>query len=159
MRRWFETVSTHSRPKAAAGNRRINRRIKKVSTHSRPKAAAPFYGCQIYLCFQFQHTAARRRLQLSDIKIDAVEIVSTHSRPKAAASEEVNAWAVMDVSTHSRPKAAARFAVNRVRNCPVSTHSRPKAAAFRLSTCRAVLAHCFNTQPPEGGCQRKPCRQ
>ena len=54
-------VSTHSRPKAAAGlaQTRVARAI--VSTHSRPKAAAR----RAAIAFgdaSFQHTAARRRL-------------------------------------------------------------------------------------------------
>ena len=57
-----DTVSTHSRPKAAA------RQILKmnfclvVSTHSRPKAAACTDFQAIHSFFVFQHTAARRRL-------------------------------------------------------------------------------------------------
>ena len=42
-------VSTHSRPKAAAGKRMTPEQIEKVSTHSRPKAAAcgrvQLFGC------------------------------------------------------------------------------------------------------------------
>ena len=55
------------------------------------------------------------------------------------------------VSTHSRPKAAARDFAGGPLDCNVSTHSRPKAAAintFRGKTPKA----CFNSQPPEGGC-------
>ena len=57
----FDSVSTHSRPKAAGKN------VKK-------------YGCIL----MFQHTAARRRL--ADVKLAWVLTlrVSTHSRPKAA---------------------------------------------------------------------------
>ena len=36
----------------------------------------------------------------------------------------------------------------------VSTHSRPKAAAASLAIARLPV-HCFNTQPPEGGCLQK----
>ena len=80
-------VSTHSRPKAAAPPTKRLHLIQPVSTHSRPKAAAtslslmkrsqncfntqpPEGGCgsSIRTAFgdtEFQHTAARRRLQRS----------------------------------------------------------------------------------------------
>ena len=74
-----------------------------VSTHSRPKAAVvailykinwqcfntqpPEGGCTVDLrgniLLVFQHTAARRRLAITDAVVAAKE-VSTHSRPKAA---------------------------------------------------------------------------
>ena len=56
-----ESVSTHSRPKAAGLDVANNTRASLVSTHSRPKAA----GAVIGLIAQFGD-------------------VSTHSRPKAA---------------------------------------------------------------------------
>ena len=37
----------------------------------------------------------------------------------------------------------------------VSTHSRPKAAGHPINGATGVLSS-FNTQPPEGGWQRKP---
>ena len=54
-----------------------------VSTHSRPKAAAPTSSASIRL-YEFQHTAARRRLVRRG-RSGAASGVSTHSRPKAAA--------------------------------------------------------------------------
>ena len=57
------SVSTHSRPKAAASQDLIKSICYGVSTHSRPKAAAE-----------------------SSPGKDIVDIVSTHSRPKAAAA-------------------------------------------------------------------------
>ena len=77
-----------------------------VSTHSRPKAAAALSGCNLRNSL-FQLTAARRRLHQTPPLCDGTVCVSTHSRPKAAAlatSEKVFDCAV---STHSRPKAAA----------------------------------------------------
>ena len=55
-------VSTHSRPKAAAGSGLEFAPFVVVSTHSRPKAAARavFLG---EIVLRFQLTAARRRLQ------------------------------------------------------------------------------------------------
>ena len=55
-------VSTHSRPKAA-GDETLLARVKDflVSTHSRPKAAGKL-GYKETGLVEFQHTAARRRL-------------------------------------------------------------------------------------------------
>ena len=78
---------------------------------------------------KFQHTAARRRLQPLVWGNITSSIVSTHSRPKAAAIRERTMEGRLAVSTHSRPKAAACL-----------------RALFFKTIC------CFNTQPPEGGC-------
>ena len=78
-----------------------------VSTHSRPKAAA-LVGLQVLnRLLKFQHTAARRRLR-NQCGLDIIGMwVSTHSRPKAAAEKVFASNAKQGVSTHSRPKAAA----------------------------------------------------
>ena len=104
----IQTVSTHSRPKAAAlKESEIVNFLIDVSTHSRPKAAAT-----------------------DDEFHPLTDVVSTHSRPKAAAvaadADEGFPW----VSTHSRPKAAAYLQNASRVSTQVSTHSRPKAAAF-----------------------------
>ena len=99
-------VSTHSRPKAAGGGLIRRRLVGAVSTHSRPKAAgrltrliychAKSFNTQppeggwinvsmfITIHIKFQHTAARRRLVLQQVKGCLKSVVSTHSRPKAA---------------------------------------------------------------------------
>ena len=99
-------VSTHSRPKAAGCGlcaRQIGRRgfntqppeggwIHKpicfvyliVSTHSRPKAAGFCDAATSASQFEFQHTAARRRLDFCNAYSSYHVAVSTHSRPKAA---------------------------------------------------------------------------
>ena len=110
------TVSTHSRPKAAANIAHKIRAIWIVSTHSRPKAAAfistylsghqtsfntqpPEGGCvKVATISQealaFQHTAARRRLRLYQRICQVTKQVSTHSRPKAAA------WFILYLAPH-----------------------------------------------------------
>ena len=55
-------VSTHSRPKAAGTFLTDSKGRLIVSTHSRPKAAGPLRKLALCFIFQFQHTAARRRL-------------------------------------------------------------------------------------------------
>ena len=124
----------------------------------------------------FQHTAARRRLELSFFINNLFKIVSTHSRPKAAGGQLGRDGCAVGVSTHSRPKAAGRSnrhwealvtfqhtaARRRLVVCNtltffswvVSTHSRPKAAGCCCCQRGQLLELCFNTQPPEGGWAR-----
>ena len=101
-------VSTHSRPKAAGLDKRRSNSKHDVSTHSRPKAAGLITDGRTAHGIQFQHTAARRRLD--DYNIDDLPVldVSTHSRPKAAGCLYYGTGVVIEVSTHSRPKAAGR---------------------------------------------------
>ena len=55
------------------------------------------------------------------------------------------------VSTHSRLKAAEQGNEQSVFSGAVSTHSRLKAADG--SKKQENTSACFNTQPPEGGCE------
>ena len=75
-------VSTHSRPKAAEVPYPYRNHRADVSTHSRPKAAAEAKMNQVAE-WEFQHTAARRRLKRHHHPVRGFT-VSTHSRPKAA---------------------------------------------------------------------------
>ena len=59
---------------------------KNVSTHSRPKAAGLCAEIRTATKWEFQHTAARRRLALPVTVSATAGMVSTHSRPKAAGS-------------------------------------------------------------------------
>ncbi len=61
-------VSTHSRPKAAARRKCINWMRRNVSTHSRPKAAARLINTSSIRLPVFQHTAARRRLPIFNMR-------------------------------------------------------------------------------------------
>ena len=58
-----------------------------VSTHSRAEAAAHNPDNLLNAIEGFQHTAARRRLQLNANFAHYLKAVSTHSRAEAAASE------------------------------------------------------------------------
>ena len=141
-----------------------------VSTHSRPKAAALRLRAARMVGW-FQHTAARRRLLHRSGGNVFIGMVSTHSRPKAAVCAFFGVLVSMTVSTHSRPKAAAR-STGHNRPSRVFQHT---AARRRLVTAdssyqsHAVFQHTaarrrltitirrtktrgsFNTQPPEGG--------
>ena len=118
-------VSTHSRPKAAvvAWFKYLASLV--VSTHSRPKAAG--YHPRLHCAnMRFQHTAARRRLMYQWSCLFSKK--SFNTQPPEGGCCEISASVIaLRVSTHSRPKAAGKSA----------------GWSSRLS--------CFNTQPPEGG--------
>ncbi|WP_455019894.1 hypothetical protein [Kingella denitrificans] len=111
-----DSVSTHSRPKAAGAAAAARQPAVSVSTHSRPKAAGAQPGTW---------------------RIDMA--VSTHSRPKAAGKKIYTLPSYVVVSTHSRPKAAGINADSMpITNTVVSTHSRPKAAGPIYPAARAT---------------------
>ena len=123
--RRFQHTAARRRLLIQAGNQDCASR---VSTHSRPKAAA-FFKFGIVCMTQFQHTAARRRLHNPRRDIDN-PCLFQHTAARRR--------------LHIRPYSFKR-------DNTVSTHSRPKAAAD--GTCKySVRKRCFNTQPPEGGC-------
>ena len=101
-----KSVSTHSRPKAAANTYSLFDVYTGVSTHSRPKAAATM-PCASSPILPFQHTAARRRLLALLCSLVVLTLVSTRSRAKAAALNDKIIRGCSTVSTHSRAKAAA----------------------------------------------------
>ena len=127
-------VSTHSRPKAAGAIASVFILIKRVSTHSRPKAAGPeSHAHNLISCrfntqppeggwadeggavgvagFEFQHTAARRRLgqnHRSAKRTKPFQHTAARRRLVALSSGSVTeVW----VSTHSRPKAAGAISM------------------------------------------------
>ena len=147
------TVSTHSRPKAAVivviG---VGRRIM-VSTHSRPKAAESKKKNRRLKNPEFQHTAARRRLNnlftitgetncfntqppeggWRDVTRRLCQsLVFQHTAARRRLKIIPNLPIPEGVSTHSRPKAAGKCAVLVFAFTRVSTHSRPKAADTRI---------------------------
>ena len=77
-------VSTHSRPKAAGYKKGIyNQWIRCFNTQP-PEGGWPFAHHIKTAMMLFQHTAARRRLEVLRSIGGVTEEVSTHSRPKAA---------------------------------------------------------------------------
>ena len=118
-----------------------------VSTHSRPKAAAPrvIRGKETKM---FQHTAARRRLiDTTDLYAEDVQFQHTAARRRL-----MRDWifAIPNlVSTHSRPKAAGRSPkLRRVKSWFQHTAARRRLPRI---TSPFVAPKSFNTQPPEGG--------
>ena len=124
------SVSTHSRPKAAAGVA-----FDTVKSWSCFNTQPPEGGCQkarwsMSKMPMFQHTAARRRLHFTDPTQNKDDVVSTHSRPKAAAF--VCCFAMIAVKKFQHTAARRRLRTGLDYNPDlknVSTHSRPKAAA------------------------------
>ena len=132
------------RPRAAGKNRRsfntqppeggcavlgYLRYYQAVSTHSRPKAAAVAFGFW-GLVTGFQHTAARRRLNV--VATIQKQAFGFNTQPPEGGCIISCGWAAYAavVSTHSRPKAAGRHRPNTKPTPKVSTHSRPKAAGI-----------------------------
>ena len=78
--------------------------IANVSTHSRPKAAG-LIPCRLSVDFEFQHTAARRRLATLAVN-NSVQISFNTQPPEGGWDGTWDTDALISVSTHSRPKAA-----------------------------------------------------
>ena len=99
----------------------------------------------------FQHTAARRRLDVNLVKDVLLGRVSTHSRPKAAGAGNINQSGVKKCFNTQPPEGGwLAYLLFLNYNLSVSTHSRPKAAGG-LSLLSYLTCAGFNTQPPEGG--------
>ena len=120
-------VSTHSRPKAAEWTTSITRR-NSLSFNTQPPEGGCL-ACRRISSVQswFQHTAARRRLQI---------LSSAY-------------WPLIGFNTQP-PEGGCRPLLRQTIQPIVSTHSRPKAAGRYFSKPYPPLS--FNTQPPEGGC-------
>ena len=106
----FMIVSTHSRAKAAAHLlTRVRPLFIRFNTQPR-EGGCIFVTLRLGVVFQFQHTAARRRLLPCLYLYRTFGKVSTHSRAKAAAPFYANVQHIIRmVSTHSRAKAAAPY--------------------------------------------------
>ena len=145
-----EEVSTHSRPKAAGVRAYAKGGKSRVSTHSRPKAAGA--GARIHarglVCFntqppeggwsrggfesgrydEFQHTAARRRLDALLVAGQTVRLFQhTAARRRLDSYRETLTRQQMFQHTAARRRLAGTLGYLK------------------------VLDVSFNTQPPEGG--------
>ena len=98
---------------------------------------------------EFQHTAARRRLDRKCFDGYFIRCFNTQP-PEGGWEDSSSTFATDIVSTHSRPKAAGFFKSMGQTFIQVSTHSRPKAAGI-CAWIPYICFCCFNTQPPEGG--------
>ena len=145
-----DTVSTHSRPKAAG----IKKHLAFTNQQFQHTAARRRLGCLIadgqnHQKFQhtaarrrldmamgntptfklFQHTAARRRLDTYPQWKFSLSFVSTHSRPKAAGAVDFTAAVIKRFNTQP-PEGGWAFQATMPCRRLVSTHSRPKAAGI-----------------------------
>ena len=125
---WYDEVSTHSRPKAAGFHRQDCISAFKGFNTQPPEGGWRVYNWDGLTATKFQHTAARRRLEIIlSSKIFDKQFQHTAARRRLGDFVHLN-----------------------IRLCMVSTHSRPKAAgSYALRTYLFTLS--FNTQPPEGG--------
>ena len=150
-----QSVSTHSRPKAAgAFGRSAFGGCGGVSTHSRPKAAGlanamysslhkgfntqpPEGGWDGKIQIEskkdmFQHTAARRRLALHQVGVPALSVFQhTAARRRLAKMEGLNHAATTSFNTQPPEGGWYAHFVYGHASLVVSTHSRPKAAGSR----------------------------
>ena len=122
------SVSTHSRPKAAA-HAALRSGPPLPFQHTAARRRLRRLGPLAWLVRAFQHTAARRRLRAGFVILCAKCVVSTHSRPKAAAS------------------ASPRMSVTGMR-----FNTQPPEGGCPRAAPRRHALRSFNTQPPEGGC-------
>ena len=166
-------VSTHSRPKAAAEKVFASNAKQGVSTHSRPKAAANIFKIS-FDSILFQHTAARRRLQMCKYAFTLGRgfqhtaarrrllfwlffvlyqwFVSTHSRPKAAASKLVTLCPI-NTGFNTQPPEGGCKGVSMNFCTPFGFNTQPPEGGCVLTYPQLSQVRCFNTQPPEGGCR------
>ncbi len=123
-----DSVSTHSHPKAA-GKRHLQPLFAKVSTHSRPKAAGRPIPQTAAPCW-FQHTAARRRLGLIDSRVETLGTFQHTAARRRLERHQIGGVCPRRVSTHSRLKATGAITEDDFKPDIVSTHSRLKATGF-----------------------------
>ena len=76
--------------------------------------------------------------------------VSTHSRPKAAGYLDSDMQPIPSVSTHSRPKAAGKSMVKTVAKS-YGFNTQPPEGGWDRRLPFSGCVGSFNTQPPEGG--------
>ena len=120
-----------------------------VSTHSRPKAAGRRVD-DAAAWFEFQLTAARRRLETNVVQPPKIIVVSTHSRPKAAGFEE-NACTATE--RFQLTAARRRLETGRLFRRPFtwSFNSQPPEGGWHKANNTIFWPDGFNSQPPEGG--------
>ena len=167
-------VSTHSRPKAAGSNPvSMSSPISSFNTqppeggwgdvamtavlpmrsfNTQPPEGGWFQTArEKQPMYEFQHTAARRRLAGAALVKVNQDIVSTHSRPKAAGCCITMTGVKLLRFQHTAARRRLGFSLPLISLCQlVSTHSRPKAAGFTVTQPLTKIVS-FNTQPPEGG--------
>ena len=121
-------VSTHSRPKAAGTTLCRVPLPCSVSTHSRPKAAGRNVLSSPVKAFAFQHTAARRRLGSARAISFSMSLRFNTQPPEGGWQKPSKSWPTKS-----------------------SFNTQPPEGGWRRSNKVLYRVRCFNTQPPEGG--------
>ena len=151
----YTPVSTHSRPKAAGDKKAFGvYKSAEVSTHSRPKAAGYLY-LRYTITVEFQHTAARRRLEAVGRHLPLLEQRFNTQPPEGGwAFATMTVFAAVCFNTQP-PEGG--WAVNRL-FCPFTAcfNTQPPEGGWFCLLCNRGGLGGFNTQPPEGGWQRPP---
>ena len=98
----------------------------------------------------FQHTAARRRLDVLGYLDIRRSLVSTHSRPKAAVEGGIRAEVIESFNTQP-PEGGCRGIDSYKQRYP-SFNTQPPEGGCRGIDSYKQRYPSFNTQPPEGGC-------
>ena len=171
---YSSSVSTHSRPKAAADTVRFRRQRDQSFNTQPPEGGCVSRGNPFKAFKGFQHTAARRRLRHSHRHpFPRNPFQHTAARRRLLKPEKNRVHTPLFQHTAARRRLPnvrpqgcndqGRFNTQppeggcsynkkyESRGGRVSTHSRPKAAAGRI-LLPVELNGRFNTQPPEGGC-------
>ena len=99
---------------------------------------------------RFQHTAARRRLDVSTASIFANTLFQ-HTAARRRLGFVVNMMTFLSCFNTQPPEGGwLGLELSLELSLVVSTHSRPKAAGTSIFLISVILIG-FNTQPPEGG--------
>ena len=123
--------------------------------HTAARRRLQMLGVRSERSIQFQHTAARRRLQkLSTFTPLFCRCFNTQP-PEGGCGKALSSHLGINGFNTQPPEGGCLLYIT-LAFCIVfvSTHSRPKAAAF-LSVKTINFRLRFNTQPPEGGCTAK----
>ena len=147
---YYDTVSTHSRPKAAAPRFHQNLCLDMVSTHSRPKAAALIRILLSVFCKRFNTQPPEGGCVMRRLICKRCGRFNTQP-PEGGCAKGVGENSGCLVSTHSRPKAAACEKCLRWRWI-ISFNTQPPEGGCSPDVMAESWLYCFNTQPPEGGC-------
>ena len=123
-----------------------------VSTHSRPKAAAKYFLGRFSPDFEFQHTAARRRLRSLNGD-NRRNLLFQHTAARRRLPAGINTPVSVPWFQHT----AARRRLRSAAGLPKATSNpwfQHTAARRRLRSAahNTLWLLGFNTQPPEGGC-------
>ena len=142
-------VSTHSRPKAAGGNGRLLFPNSKSFNTQPPEGGwmAAVWGMK--LLWQFQHTAARRRLgPMSPV---SGERCSFNTQPPEGGWPSLRSQLLQSRSFNTQPPEGGWIVCSCCLSCKACFNTQPPEGGWHNAAGSSVHHDSFNTQPPEGG--------